>query len=201
MSDCSGKFVIRMSRALHRRLKEEAAANGLSLNQWCVNLLQGPRQTVPVAVRHTGKELLPPPLQKQLIERWGKDLIGLVLFGSAARGEATRESDLDLLLVFARNAALSRGLYSEWDELWEKTRPLRGVEISPQFVRLPEDPMEAGGLWYEVAIDGVVLWEQSLQISRFLCRIREAVSRGDIVRSSVHGSHYWIKRVAEAYEK
>jgi antitoxin HicB len=35
----TGRFVLRIPKFLHRRLAEEAAANGTSLNQYCVYLL------------------------------------------------------------------------------------------------------------------------------------------------------------------
>jgi len=38
-------------------------------------------------------------LAKQAIERWGRDLVSVVLFGSFARGDAHPHSDVDLLLV------------------------------------------------------------------------------------------------------
>ena len=38
-------------------------------------------------------------LAKQTIERWGRDLVSVVLFGSFARGDAHPHSDVDLLLV------------------------------------------------------------------------------------------------------
>jgi len=38
-------------------------------------------------------------LKKRLVEVYGNNLTEVVLFGSAARGEATDESDIDLLVV------------------------------------------------------------------------------------------------------
>lgn len=35
----SGKFVVRMPKYLHRQLAEDAASNGISLNNYCVSLL------------------------------------------------------------------------------------------------------------------------------------------------------------------
>ncbi|MDP3046948.1 MAG: nucleotidyltransferase domain-containing protein [Chloroflexota bacterium] len=38
-------------------------------------------------------------LAKQAVERWGSDLVSIVLFGSFARGDPHPYSDIDLLLV------------------------------------------------------------------------------------------------------
>lgn len=35
----NGKLLLRVPRELHKRLAEDAAANGVSLNQWCLYLL------------------------------------------------------------------------------------------------------------------------------------------------------------------
>ncbi len=39
LEEYSGRFVVRMPKALHRSLAEQAARNGVSLNTWMVHLL------------------------------------------------------------------------------------------------------------------------------------------------------------------
>lgn len=39
LEDYSGRFVVRMPKALHRALAEQAARNGVSLNTWMIHLL------------------------------------------------------------------------------------------------------------------------------------------------------------------
>jgi predicted nucleotidyltransferase len=127
-----------------------------------------------------------------ILQHWGADLVGLVLFGSAARNEATAESDVDVLLVLAPGIRLTRGLYREWDLLSDGF-DADGKRISPQFVTLPEDVRATGGLWYEVALEGIVLWERDLSVSSLLRRIRETMARGELRRRMIHGSPYWIR--------
>ncbi|MEM2550444.1 MAG: nucleotidyltransferase domain-containing protein, partial [Nitrososphaerota archaeon] len=38
-------------------------------------------------------------LVERLLERFGSDLVSVVVYGSVARGEARRDSDVDLLIV------------------------------------------------------------------------------------------------------
>jgi predicted nucleotidyltransferase len=132
-------------------------------------------------------DLLPPD--------WRKPLVGVALFGSAARGEATSESDLDLLLVFEPGVTLSRSLYARWEE--EEVRPRLSADwerASPQFVTLPGSVDEAGGIWFEIALDGVILGEKDLRRSRFLGKLRRAIADGQVVRAVSHGHSYWIRK-------
>lgn len=202
VSNPSGKFVIRMPRELHRRLREDAASRSISLNRICLERLENRDPSNIGLCGLPSDSPVPYRLVERLVEHWGSSMVGIVLFGSAARGEATSASDIDLLLVFEPGTELSRQLYAEWDELLENhLQVLPTREISPQLVCLPATPAEAGGLWYEVAIEGIVLWERGLRISRFLCSVREALARGEIMRRTVHGTPYWIKSATTSHEK
>jgi len=172
----------------------------MSLNALCLERLgasSATGQTGPAEI----DILIPAELRLRLIERWPKQFVGLVLFGSAARGEATPESDIDLLLVLERGSRLSRKLYSEWDELVRSVLTQSGGrEISPQFVRLPSTPLEGGGLWFEAALEGIVLWERGRRVSQVIRSIREAMARGLLRRETAYGQPYWMKG-APAREK
>jgi hypothetical protein len=196
----SGRFVIRMPEALHRRLREEAMRTGRSLNQLCVARLSAGGESLVgtgAVTAHAG--ILPSDFLDEVVRRWLGKLVGLILFGSSARGDATEDSDTDLLLVMRPGMKIERGLYRLWDEF---RREDSGAEdsgkISPHFVILPGSVLEAGGLWYEAALDGIVLWEIDSQVSRFLGSVREAMGQGKIRRRLLHGSPYWIKEYQES---
>jgi predicted nucleotidyltransferase len=195
MNPASGKFVIRMPAALHMRLREEAARTRQSLNQLCVRKLQ---ENVSVLGSPGGSQMqqgiVSCDLVAAIVNRWGAELVGLVLFGSAARGDATEASDIDLLLVMTPEAPISRACYRAWDEFciehsgaWDLDR------VSAHFVHLPVDVRDAGGLWYEASLDGFILWDRGRQAMRFLGSVREAMGQGKIRRRMLHGSPYWIK--------
>ncbi len=188
MKQPSGKFVIRMPGALHGRLKDEARQTGQSLNQICVAKLQA--QEPPLAA--TG--IISPDFLDNIRRRWREDLLGVVLFGSTARGEATEGSDIDLLMVMRPQVKIVRSLYRLWEELCRDYTGAQDSErISPHFVSLPGNVREAGGLWYEAALDGIALWAGDHRVMRFLASVREAMSRGQIRRRMLHGSPYWVK--------
>lgn len=200
MEEPSGKFVIRMSGALHGRLKQEAMRSGQSLNQLCVARLQAsgkPFACPGEAPAYAG--LFPTDSMDKIIRRWHGNLVGLILFGSAARGDATEDSDIDLLLVMKPDARIARELYRLWDEFCREYGAGQDWDrISPHFVSLPVSVQEAGGLWYEVALDGIALWDRDRQVSRFLRSVREAMGQGRIRRRMLHGSPYWIKEIKES---
>jgi len=125
---------------------------------------------------------------------FGDALAGVVLYGSWARGEATSESDVDVLVVLDASVALTRDVYRTCDVgslSWD------GHPVQIQIVRLPEaDRVAAGGLWPEIALDGIVLFERDVTLSRRLVAIRRAIADGRLVRRTAHGQPYWTSTEA-----
>lgn len=185
----SGKFVVRLSSDMHASLKRRARLEGVSLNTLCLSaftdFLGSEGQD-----RHGEKF----PLQ-QARDLLGESLEGILLFGSAARGEMRDSSDVDVMIVVSAHLPLSRTLYERWDRGTEEGF---GSRLSPHFVHLPEDPDVAGSLWYEAAVDGVVLFDRDGGVARFLRRVRRSMAEGRLRRKTAYGHPYWIKAAQEA---
>lgn len=84
---------------------------------------------------------------------------------------------------------LSRGLYREWDAsplTWESRR------LEAHFVHLPEAGGRLTSLWAEAAVDGVVLYDRGLEVSRRLVELRDRIASGEMIRHRVHGQPYWV---------
>lgn len=179
----SGRFVLRISPGLHAALRAAAAAEGMSLNDYCARKLAAPVGCLAanggaVAAVERAAELV------------GGDLVGVVAFGSWARDELADGSDIDLLVVLAPTTPLTRELYRRWDKApvaWD------GRPVEPHFVHLPPTADPPGGLWPEVALDGIVLFERGLELSAHLARVRRAIAAGRLVRRLVHGQPYWAE--------
>ena len=178
----SGRFVLRIDRKLHAALRESAKHAGLSLNEFCARKLASPTAS------------LPDPLMeavRRAAEVTGQALVGVVAFGSWARDQAGPTSDLDLLVPIEREAPITRDIYHRWDAFpalrWERHR------IEPHFAHLPEPGSRTSGLWAEVAVDGIVLFERGLSVSRYLVEVRREIAAGRIVRREAHGQPYWIE--------
>jgi predicted nucleotidyltransferase len=188
----SGRFIVRIPPSLHAHLREVAAQRGTSLNALCAAVLSaGTHADATSAVE-------PSDIVRACRAAFGERLEGIVLFGSLARGEATAASDADLLLVLAHGTRIERGLYHEWDTLDASHHLLAGHPCTPQFVALPDKDNTPGGLWYEVALDGQVLWDRRGAIARTLRMLRLDMLSGVMERRVTHGHPYWVKRYAQS---
>lgn len=177
----SGRFVLRIDPALHAALREAASASGLSLNEYCTRKLVVP-----------GINVLDPVADAVIrsASAVGEALVGIVGFGSWARGEMTASSDVDLLVVIEGDVPVTRRLYRDWDRdplWWESHR------VEPHFVHLPENALSVSGLWAEVAADGIVLFDRDFTIVRWLGDVRRQIATGRLVRRESNGHPYWIE--------
>jgi predicted nucleotidyltransferase len=179
----SGRFVLRIDPGLHAALRRAAAEAGLSLNDYCARRLASP-----------GADAASLPGAAAAVARagglFGADLVGVAAFGSWARGEATSGSDVDVLVVLEATVPLTRQLYREWDGGpvdWS------GRPIEPHFLHLPTPDRTGAGIWAEVALDGIVLFERGLRLSRCLAGVRGDIAAGRLVRRLVHGQPYWTE--------
>ncbi len=163
-----------------------ALQDGKSLNQLCLDLL---KQSVSLNTFQ-----LPKKLQASVLTKWASTLKAIVLFGSKVRQTETSASDIDLLLVFDSQAPIHRELYREWQTLIDSLRDKSLEKYSPQFVSLPETARQAGSLWSEVALEGVVIWESGSEVSRILREIRSRIASGEMVRKLTHGQPYWVRK-------
>jgi len=181
----SGRFVLRIPPELHRSLAELARQRDKSLNGLCKELLEESVRTSGVALKSAEWE----PVIAFLRKRFGGLFLGLVLFGSASRQDAGEPSDVDLLVVVAPEVPLTRDLYRDWD----KQRFLAGGRpVNPHFVH-PPDPGTAGGIWFEAALDGIVISDEADAVNAILRRLRQAIASGQLRRHLVHGHPYWIR--------
>ncbi len=196
MKGFSGKFVLRIPNELHSVLYKRSQELGVSLNSLCCKILSSSTSfsTAPIdSISHSS--LISSSFLQSIIEFWREKLCAILLFGSVAKAAHTPSSDVDLLLVLKNHVEPTRELYREWDVFYEKSRKefSHTQEISPQFVQCPHNVFDAGGLWYEVAIQGVLLWQSDESVFHFLQNVREIIACGKIIRHFSHGHPYWVK--------
>ncbi len=179
-AEASGRFLLRVPPRLHAALRAAAEEAGVSLNEYCTRKLALPAEAAGDAVEAVVRAA----------SLFGAGLRAVVLFGSFARGEEREASDVDLLVVLDDSVKISRGLYRQWDEA-----PLtfEGHRVEPHLVHLPSPDGRTGGLWGEVALDGVVLFACGRALSSVLSRIRRDIAEGRLVRRFVHGQPYWVE--------
>ena len=185
MSDdttASGRFVVRIPPTLHAELREAASTLGVSLNERCAALLST-----------CGGVGSAEPLVQRVIDKaratLGDRLAGVVLFGSWARDDVSTDSDIDVLLVACAGIPIVRSLYQKWDSeplAWESHA------VEPHIVALPETAEVTSGLWAEVALDGIVIHDPHLMVSRMLANVRRRILDTQLVRKSSGGQTYWV---------
>ena len=185
----SGRFVVRIPPSLHRVLRKEAEDRGISLNAHCSDLLARGAAIADTPLGSRGSDRQ--PWLNDLAEMLGGALVGVVLFGSTARGDARAGSDADLLVVLEPSAPLNRQLYARWDAIGAAD------VFSPHFVRLPDRVEDAGSLWLEAAIDGILLQDGNGRIAMLLGQIRRRIAGGRLSRGMAHGHPYWVHNEKE----
>jgi predicted nucleotidyltransferase len=114
-------------------------------------------------------------------------IVGMVLYGSAARGTTTPNSDIDVLVVLSADTPLRRGLYNLVDQI-------KGIDpkVSVALVHLPASDSTPGGIWLEVASHGRILHDPSGSVREAIARLREHISAGRSVRLTTHGQGFWV---------
>jgi predicted nucleotidyltransferase len=193
----SGRFLLRVKPSTHGHLAQEAKRRGISLNRLCAEALQRGLETHPTESSHF--DFLS-PVVSLLRAHFGKNLVAVLVFGSRVTGKATATSDLDLLVVLEDGVPLTRSLYSWWDESVDSLgRASERIDlpanplVNPQFVHLPENPEEAGGLWLEVATASEVLWEGRGRITKALDGLRNLIAQDRFRRYWSNGIPYWVR--------
>jgi len=177
----SGRFNLRIEPELHASLREAARTADTSLNEFCARKLAspgGPMDPAAGAIVYRATSVL------------GDSLVGVVAFGSWARGDDSPASDLDVLMVADGRITITRELYRRWDDgpglSWD------GHEVTPHFVHLPSESEGVSGLWAEVALDGLVLFERELAVSRYLADVRRRILHGELSYRGAGGQPYWV---------
>ncbi len=185
--------MLRVQPDLHRTLKSAALRAHVSLNHFCESVLQN--SISPTIQRNPELSGLSRAISLEYSDR---EMEGIVLFGSAARGELTESSDIDLLIV--TNLSVERELYKRWDlskpiqkEITQERHP-----VNPQFVQMPKSLDQCGSLWLEAATEGRILLDPRGEIHRRFVEIRKAVLEGQFARAMSHGHPYWIRKRAQS---
>jgi hypothetical protein len=172
------RILLRLPAPLHDAVKARAQSENISINclleRYIAHGIDGARSPdMASGIMNLAKQEL------------GASFIGLLLFGSRARGDTHDSSDTDLLLVVDDSIRIDRSLYRHWDE-----RLPDGVSL--QIAHLPTRAREAGALWLECALDARVLHDPCGKVAEFLTQARDYITSGAVVRKTTHGQGFWV---------
>lgn len=178
---------MRLPPDLHERLVARSLKEDLSLNGLCVTLLSSGLDRP--KLENAALNIAAPALS--ILQRlFGRQLLGVVAFGSRIAGTATGASDLDLLVVLAKSTPIRRNLYRQWDEA---AAALSGTEFDPHFAHMPAHAKEAGAVWLEAASSGEIIFDPRNRIAKLLESIRKPIASGSVRRAWSHGHPYWTR--------
>lgn len=175
------RVLLRLPADLHLTLVKAAADLDLSFNEFCVRRLQAPSDAHGLSV-----------VRSLVVSRaratFGDRLLGVLVLGSWARGEAAATSDIDVLVVIDPGTTLTRDLYRAWD-----LDPLtfEGRAIDAHFAHPSAAGTAPTAVWCEAAVDGVVWYDRTGAIAIRLGEVRRAIAEGRVVRAFAHGQPYW----------
>ena len=137
-------------------------------------------------------------LLEELRGVFGEKLISLVVYGSVARGEAGRESDLDLLVVveelprprFARISMFEKAeerLQGFLSELLEKGY---AVTFSP-IIKTRLEAMRISPLYLDMVEDAVIVYDKDGFFEKILLKLRKRLEELGAERVRLGKKWYW----------
>ncbi len=146
-----------------------------------------------------------------LLDYFGEKLLGIVLFGSIARGDWDIDSDIDILVVV-----------EGWDSkpMWERIRELYGIREKLRETREYRAAVEAGyipilqhyplggrealrfhKIYLDIVLDGIVIYERGGYISGIMDSVRNKLLEYGARRiSRPDGRYYWLIKDIKAGE-
>ncbi len=141
--------------------------------------------------------LLKKRLLQQVKEHYGDNLVSLVIFGSAARGTQSPESDLDFLLVVkglsrgrgSRTRDFIEGVEEKMEDLLNALRR-QGypIELSP-IIKTPEEVLQGGFIYLDMMESAEVLYDRDGFFKGFMENFRQKYPESKKV--FFKGGYYW----------
>ncbi len=143
-------------------------------------------------------------LLELLLEHFGERLISLVIFGSVARGESTKESDLDLLIIIdglPRSRLKRQELFIDVEERIEhKVRKMESmgwrIDFSP-ILKTPEEASKMTPLYLDMVEDALIIYDKDRFFEKILLRLMGRLR--DLRAERVMVGRLWYWRLKKDY--
>jgi len=134
-----------------------------------------------------------------LKERYGERFISLVVFGSVARGEMRKDSDIDLLLVID---AIPEERIKRQEEFMDVEREIESyvnalfdegysVDFSP-IIKTPEEAMRISPLYLDMIEDAIIAYDKEDFFKKILERVGNKLRELGSKRVRMGKRWYWI---------
>ena len=172
------KFLLRLPVNLFKSLKNRSTKSQISINQLMLKKLS-------MEETSNSNNFFSFEDFNKVRATISSEIIGCILFGSSARGDAWIDSDYDLIFITTVGIDINRSWYRLWDELGFSDK------ASPLFVSISSEKSPPSFI-LEAAIDGVVLFDSTgNDIKLYLQSLRKLIAAGKFSRKELHGQPIW----------
>lgn len=140
---------------------------------------------------------------KILYEHFGTKLIGVALFGSIARGDWNKSSDIDLLVIV--EGWDKKPVWERIRELLELKKKLRETEeykwavkkgyfpIIQHYPLSRKEALKFHRIYIDMCLDGIILYERERYLTKIIEKVRQKLSLHGAKRITIPGKgYYWI---------
>ena len=138
-------------------------------------------------------------LIEALKRKYGDKFISLVVFGSVARGEARKDSDIDLLLVID---SIPKRRLERQKEFMEVEKEVEGylnelfdegyfIDFSP-IIKTPEEAMRLSPLYLDMVEDAIIAYDKDDFFMKILEKVRKRLEELGSKRVRMGRKWYWI---------
>lgn len=125
-------------------------------------------------------------------------LVSLIVYGSVARGDAGKESDLDLLVVAEELPRSRLARISMFDRAEERLQDLLGglleegyaVALSP-IIKTRREAMRVSPLYLDMVEDAVIVYDKDGFFEKILARLKKRLEELGAERVRVGRKWYW----------
>jgi len=130
---------------------------------------------------------------KELIDVFGEEFIGLILFGSWTRGEAKANSDIDLLIVFKslKGFDTRAKAYSIIAKQVKMSLSLVDINLS----EIVSDDYELTPLMLNILHDGIIIWDKNGSLKNLVKKEKMLIKKMKLIRYKTPNGKYGWKRI------
>jgi hypothetical protein len=123
----------------------------------------------------------------------GDELVGLVLFGSWARGEAREDSDVDVFVVLKslRGVEARAAVYKVVSRSVGRAVTLVDARADELF----KDELELTPLLLNILVDGIVVYDRTGKLAELAAKARQLVEAEGLVKYRTPDGKYGWKRL------